>query len=120
MTALPSFEECGFRETRHINSLWNTLLQVEDTALKDSSRDPLIGIRVLGFFLKDFWDHACDGYLGYIPYNWMINKITSCCDKWDDQATYNALVVLGLRYHNHLLRVCELHNYLPQCSKCTK
>ena len=43
-------------------SLWHTLklLQAENTSLKDPSHtkakynDPLIGIRLLGFFLKDF------------------------------------------------------------------
>ena len=68
MTALPSLDTCGLQGTGL--SIWHTLLQAENTALQDPSRtkakynDPLIGIRLLGFFLKDFWDHAHDGYLG--------------------------------------------------------
>ena len=116
MTALPSLDACGLRGTGL--SLWRLLLQAENTALNDTSRakakynDPLIGIRLLGFFLKDFWDHAHDGYLGSNPYARMVTEITSCL-KTDDTATYDALVELGLRYRNYLLQVCELHCYLP-------
>jgi hypothetical protein len=80
MTALPSLDTCGLDGTGL--SIWSTL-QAESTALKDPSRtkakynDPLIGIRLLGFFLKDFWDHAHDGYLGSNPYTRMVTEITS-------------------------------------------
>ena len=56
MTALPSLDACGLHGTGL--SLWHTLLQAENTALKDPSRtktkynDPLIGIRLLGFFCE--------------------------------------------------------------------
>ena len=105
MTALPSLDTCGLHGTGL--SLWHTLLQAENTALKDPSRtkakynDPLIGIRLLGFFLKDFWDHAHDSYLGSNPYARMVTEITSCINKPDDKATYDALV--DLRYRNYLL-----------------
>jgi hypothetical protein len=124
MTALPSLDTCGLHGTGL--SLWRTLLHAENTALMDPSRtkakynDPLIGIRLLGFFLKDFWDHAHDGYLGSNPYTRMVTEITSCLNKPDDKATYYALVELGLRYRNYLLRVCELHDYLARHSKFTK
>ena len=124
MTALPSLDACGLHGTGL--SLWHTLLQAENTALNDPSRtkakynDPLIGIRLLGFFLKDFWDHAHDGYLGSNPYARMVTEITSCLNKPDDKAAYDALVELGLRYRNHLLRVCEWHDYLPRYPECTK
>ena len=124
MTALPSLDTCGLHGTGL--SLWRTLLHAENTALMDPSRtkakynDPLIGIRLLGFFLKDFWDHAHDGYLGSNPYTRMVTEITSCLNKPDDKATYYALVELGLRYRNYLLRVCELHDYLARYFKFTK
>ena len=124
MTALPSLDTCGLHGTGL--SLWHTLLQAENTALKDPSRtkakynDPLIVIRLLGFFLKDFWDRAHDGYLGSNPYARMVTEITSCLNKPGDKATYDALVELGLRYRNCLLRVCELRNYLLWFSKCNK
>jgi hypothetical protein len=41
-------------------------------------------------------------------------------NKPDNKAIYDALVELGLRYRNYLLRACELHDYLPRYSKCTK
>jgi hypothetical protein len=124
MTTLPFLDTCGLCGTGL--SLWHALLQVENTALKDPSctktkyNNPLIGICLLGFFIKDFWDHAHDGYLGSNPYAHMVMAITSCLNKLDDKATYDTLVELGLRYHNYLLQVCELHNYLPWYSKCTK
>ena len=117
-------ERCGFDETGL--SAWNVLLLAEETALKESSRtkakynDPLIGIRLLGFFLMDFWDHARDGYLGSAPYARMVKEIISCNMGPGDNATYDALVELGLRYRNYLLRVCELHDYLPRYFKWTK
>ena len=121
MTSLPSLETCGLYGIGL--NIWHTLLQAENTALQDSSRtkakynDPLIGIRL---FLKDFWDHAHDGYLGYNSYICMVTEITSYLNKPDDKATYDALVELGLRYRNYLLRVCELHDYLPRYSKCAE
>ena len=124
MTALPSLETCGLHGTGL--SIWRTLLQAENTALRDPSRtdakynDPLIGIRLLGFFVKDFWDHTHDGYLGSAPYARIVTEIASCLSKPDGEATYDALVQLGLRYRNYLLRVCELHDRLLRYSKCTK
>jgi hypothetical protein len=116
ITTLPFLDTCGLHGTGL--SLWHTLPQAENTALKDPSctktkyNDPLIGIRLLGFFLKDFWDHAHDGYLRSNLYAHMVMAITSCLNKLDDKATYDTLIELGLRYHNYLLQVCELHNYL--------
>ena len=124
MTALPSLDTCGLRRTGL--SIWHTLLQGENTALKDPSHtkakynDPLIGIRLLGFFIKDFWDHAHDGYLGSNLYARMVMEITSCLNKPDNKAIYDTLIGLGLRYRNYVLRVCELHDYLPRYSTCTK
>ena len=98
--------------------------QKNKDTLQDPSRtktkynDPLIGIRLLSFFLKDFWDHAHDGYLGSNPYTRMVMEITSYPNKPDDKATYDTLVELGLRYRSYLLRVCELQYYLPRYSKC--
>jgi hypothetical protein len=116
--------------TTHLLSIWRTLLQAEDTALKDADRtkakynDPLIGLRLLGFFLKDFWDHAHDGYLGSTPYARMVVEITSCLSKSDNKAIYDALVELGLRDRNYILRVlvCELHRdeCLLRCPEYTK
>lgn len=90
-------------------SNWRTLLEAENTALKDSSRtkakynDPLIGIRLSGFFLKDFWDHwhAHDGHLGSNPCSCMVTEITSCL-KQDNKVIYGALVELGLRYRHKI------------------
>jgi hypothetical protein len=103
-------------------TIWRTLLQAEDTALKEASRTKakcnghLIGNRLLGFFLKD---HAHDGYLGSTPnlgstlYNCMVVEITSCLSKSGNKAIHDTPVELGLMYRNYILRVCELHEHLP-------
>ncbi|KAF8345054.1 hypothetical protein F5887DRAFT_1197645 [Amanita rubescens] len=108
MTTLPSLDTCGLQGTGL--SIWRFLLQAEITAHatpRTNARynDPLVGIRLLGFFLKDFWDHAHDWYLGSTPYSRMVLEIASCLDKGDDKAIYDTLVQLGLRYRNYLLRV---------------
>ncbi|KAF5359877.1 hypothetical protein D9756_003616 [Leucocoprinus leucothites] len=107
MTSLPSLDECGLDETGR--SIWRKLLEAEKTALeyirsnKAKYNDPVIGIRILGFFLKDFRAHTL-GY-GSAPYARLCREITSCFNKSDDKAIYDALVELGLRYRNYLLRV---------------
>ncbi|KAF5359880.1 hypothetical protein D9756_003612 [Leucocoprinus leucothites] len=107
MTALPSLDECGLDETGL--DIWKKLLEAEKTALEDADsskakyNDPIIGIRLLGFFLKDFSAHALD--YGLTPYARLCREITSCFNKSDDKAIYDALVELGLRYRSYLLRV---------------
>ncbi|KAF5359876.1 hypothetical protein D9756_003615 [Leucocoprinus leucothites] len=107
MTALPSLDECGLDETGL--DIWKKLLEAEKTALEDAEsskakyNDPVIGIRLLGFFLKDFSAHTLD--FGLAPYARLCREITSCFNKSDEEAIYNALVELGLMYRNHLLQV---------------
>ncbi|KAF5359881.1 hypothetical protein D9756_003613 [Leucocoprinus leucothites] len=107
MTALPSLDECGLEKTGL--NIWKKLLEAEKTALEDTDsskakyNDPLIGIRLLGFFLKDFRAHTPD--FGLTPYAHLCREITSCFNISDDEAIYDALVELGLRYRNYLLRL---------------
>ncbi|KXN92709.1 hypothetical protein AN958_06987 [Leucoagaricus sp. SymC.cos] len=107
MIALPSLSECGLDEKGL--SIWKKLLEAERTALEDANsskakyNDPIIGIRVLGFFMKDFRTHTQD--FGSTPYTRLCLEITSCFNQSDDKAIYTALVELGLRYRNYLLRV---------------
>jgi hypothetical protein len=114
MTALPSLAICGIQDEQGL-SVWRFLLQAEKTALEDTSRnqakytDPLIAIRLLGLLVKDFWEHARDGYLGSAPYHRVVLKIRSCLANLEDKAVHKALVELGIMYRNHLFRVCELH-----------
>ncbi|KAH0580652.1 hypothetical protein H2248_002142 [Termitomyces sp. 'cryptogamus'] len=58
--------------------------------------DSLVAVRIVDFFLKDFWDHAHDDYLGSTPYN-RLYKIRSClnhaCDT--NKEMYTAIVALS-------------------------
>jgi hypothetical protein len=95
-------------------SAWNLLLAAEDAALKRDSRpakylDELVGVRVLGFFLLDFYKHSNVHQIGLIPYKRLLREIISCfaVSVTDDEAQMKAVFDLGLSYRNHLMRVCE-------------
>jgi hypothetical protein len=95
-------------------SAWNLLLDAEDAALKKDPRpakylDELVGVRVLGFFLLDFYNHSDVHQIGLIPYKRLLREIISCfsVSVTDDEALYKAVFDLGLSYRNHLMRVCE-------------
>ena len=98
----------------HGVSAWNLLLAAEDAALKKDSRpakymDELVGVRVLGFFLLDFYKHSEAHKFGLIPYKRLLWEVISCfaVSVTDDEAPIKAVFDLGLRYRNHLMRVCE-------------
>jgi hypothetical protein len=66
-------------------SAWNLLLAAEDAALKKDaspikSLDEVIGVRVLGFFLLDFYTHSNVHRIGLIPYKCILREITLCFD----------------------------------------
>jgi hypothetical protein len=97
-------------------SAWNLLLAAEDAALKKDaspikSLDEVIGVRVLGFFLLDFYTHSNVHRIGLIPYKRILREILSCfavsvIDD-SDEAKFKAVFDLGLKYHIHLLGICE-------------
>ncbi|KAG8819636.1 hypothetical protein FRC17_010369 [Serendipita sp. 399] len=114
MPALPSLNDVvlddeGLRA-------WNLLPSAENAALNDAStssakyNDNLVGVRVLGFFLKDFWDHSKSN-----PYKRLISGINSCyCvenvalkSDADTQTIHAKTFSLSLMYRNSLMRVCE-------------
>lgn len=95
-------------------SAWNLLLSAEDAALKKDTRpakyrDELVGVRVLGFFLLDFYKHSNYHQIGLIPYNRLVREVISCfrVSVTEDEAVFKAVFELGLSYRNHLMRVCE-------------
>ena len=96
----------------HGVSAWNLLLDAEDAALLKTNtrpakyRDELVGVRVLGFFLLDFYEHS---QIGLIPYKRMVREVLSCfsVSVTDNEAIFKAVFELGLSYRNHLMRVCE-------------
>jgi hypothetical protein len=100
-------------------SAWNLLLAAEDAASKKDKRpakykDELIGVRVLGFFLLDFYKYSNLNQFGLTPYKRLVQEVISCfrVSVTDDEAVHEAVFKLGLSYRNHLMRVCE-------CTKCT-
>ena len=96
----------------HGVSAWNLLLAAEDAALNKDTRpakflDELIGVRVLGFFLLDFYKHSNVHQFCLLPYKRLVREVISCfaVSVTDDEATFKAVFDLGLSYRNHLMRV---------------
>ncbi|KAH8834085.1 hypothetical protein DL96DRAFT_1579392 [Flagelloscypha sp. PMI_526] len=97
-------------------SLWIFLLSAEKAASSSEeiakSLDNLVGSRVLGHFLKDFWDHS-HGSLGLAPYYHLCNTISSAIGKMsapiaseqEAQIQHETLWELGLMYRNCVMRV---------------
>ncbi|KAF9029882.1 hypothetical protein BDZ89DRAFT_1064982 [Hymenopellis radicata] len=97
-------------------SVWPLLLAAEATALKEPAsryRDNLIGVRVLGFFLLDFWNHEHQHSFGLIPYHCLRLEIASCFvikdavigSPEETVAQHEKVCQLGLDYRNFLMRV---------------
>ena len=64
-------------------SAWNMLLAAEEAALKMVTgtsakyRNELVGVRILGFFLLDFYKHSYH-QIGLIPYQRLLKEVISC------------------------------------------
>jgi hypothetical protein len=96
----------------HGVSAWNLLLAAEDAALKRDSRpakylDELVGVRVLGFFLLDFYKHSDIHRISFIPYKRLLREVILCFAVSDDEVPIKAVFDLGLSYRKYLMRVCE-------------
>jgi hypothetical protein len=119
MSSLTSLADVNFDHDG--KSIWPNILSAEEAALKVAPTKPgakyndrLIGIRVLGFFLLDLWQHSQHSF-GLIPYKQVIKQIASCLSipgctvgsKEEAEAQHEKLQTLGLYYRNHLIRVCS-------------
>ena len=98
----------------HGVSAWNLLLAAEEAALKFDTKpakymDELVGVRVLGYFLLDFYKHSNVHQFGLISYKRLLREVILCfaVSVNDNEATFKAVFDLGLSYRNHLIRVCE-------------
>ncbi|KAF8912414.1 hypothetical protein CPB85DRAFT_1434470 [Mucidula mucida] len=63
-------------------SIWRLLLSAEAAASKEHAakpkhRDELVGVRALGFFLLDFWNHGRQHSFGFNPYQKLCAEIAS-------------------------------------------
>ncbi|KAJ7221793.1 hypothetical protein B0H12DRAFT_1151687 [Mycena haematopus] len=92
-------------------SVYTLILNAEEAALKKAPKTPgpkyndnLVGARVLGFLLLDFWRHQSHSF-GLIPYKRLLAEISSCLGLGTDKKVHAAIYELGLFYRNHLLRV---------------
>ncbi|KAJ7441534.1 hypothetical protein FB451DRAFT_1569194 [Mycena latifolia] len=98
-------------------SVWALLLGAETWADVQTShskyKDALVGIRILGHFLCDFWKNRQNLSIGGLnPYRQLIWQINSCdaqpmvtASPQENGAGYQRLSDLGLWYRNHLMRV---------------
>ncbi|KAJ7277262.1 hypothetical protein C8J57DRAFT_1581590 [Mycena rebaudengoi] len=115
-TALPTAETVSLDHNG--SNIWPYLLSAERAALANSPRtggakydDSLIGVRVLGFLLRDLWQHDSHSF-GLIPYHRFCVEISSCLSipgaivgsEGEVQAR-NAKIELGLFHRNHLMHV---------------
>ncbi|KAG6907435.1 hypothetical protein DXG01_008900 [Tephrocybe rancida] len=111
MTALTPLDKVTFDHRGR--SAWVLLLRAEQSALTKTrstkNSDPLIGVRVLGHLLEDFWKHQ-SSCLGIAPHARMIEEINSCRvpTGFLPGSDENAEVVneklsdLGLLYRNYM------------------
>ena len=98
-------------------SVWKSyILPAEEFALKKEAKvayetkykDDVIGVRIAGGFLLDFYKYANIIETGRTPYNRVLLEIKSCFKSvTNDEANFKAVCKLGLDYRNKLIRVCE-------------
>ncbi|KAH8804095.1 hypothetical protein DL96DRAFT_1474827 [Flagelloscypha sp. PMI_526] len=110
-TSLPPLSTVTFDE-RGLK-LWPFLLSAEKAAsCSTSTQGNLVGSRVLGYFLIDFWDHRKLS-LGHTPYVRLCDEIASCIGMTSapiepDEETrilHDNLWQLGLMYRNYVMRL---------------
>lgn len=118
MSALPPVSNVNFDSDG--THAWKFLLRAEDAALTERSthakyKDHLVGVRVLGWFMKDFWDHPSHQF-GTTPYLRLVREIISCLtvnlvvgSPEEFKAQCEKVYTLGLMYRNHLMRVCKFN-----------
>lgn len=83
--------------------------------------EQLLGVRVLGFFIKDFWDHHSTSSLAHTAYKNLLHKLLACNDALDSgfegQAVRDAVseqvCLLGILARNCLMSACKLWVRLP-------
>ena len=100
-------------------SVWKSyILPAEAFALKKEAnvaheakyKDDVIGVRIVGGFLLDFYKYANIIETGHNPrpYKRMLLEIKSCFKSVvDNEANFKAVFKLGLDYRNNLIRACE-------------
>ncbi|KAJ6597188.1 hypothetical protein DFH09DRAFT_904366 [Mycena vulgaris] len=109
MFELPSLKDLELiHMDEHGTSLWPAILRAEEAAKTNATKAPkyndnLIGARVLGFFLRDFWLHQSHAF-GIIPYRRLTQEIASAL-AGAPEADNATISKLGLYYRNHLIRV---------------
>ncbi|KAJ6597187.1 hypothetical protein DFH09DRAFT_1023840 [Mycena vulgaris] len=91
--------------------LWPLIISAEKEALANrlhaKYNDDLIGARVLGFFVLDFWERRHHS-LGIVPYKCLILEINcalSTKEREEPMTQHKIIYELGLFYRNHLMRV---------------
>lgn len=97
-------------------SVWRVLLRAEAAFLNNPSKtaakypEIIVGIRILGFLLKDFWDHQKAA-----PYQRLLLEIKSCLNVPDAKVgsaeevsgQHKNLYTFGLHYRSFLFPICE-------------
>jgi hypothetical protein len=117
MSALPSISAVGFDEPDV--SAYQLVLRAEAAALQEPRsaakyNNNLIGVRVLGWFLKDTWDHR--DTLTLAPFRQLVLEMNYCRSVGsairvnspeETKAEHEKVYSVGLMYRNNLMRACK-------------
>lgn len=96
------------------NSLWQLIPSAEEAASNTKQpcgkyNNTLIAARVVGWFLKDIWEHQFDNDMGLIPYRYILRDLMECNSPQKPEDQHRLLHERGHFYRNNLLRVCRRH-----------
>jgi hypothetical protein len=117
MSTLPPISAVDFDENGI--SAYRLVLSAEAAALLEPHssakyNDNLIGVRVLGWFLKDTWDHSRT--LTLAPFKRLVHDTNSCRNvdsairvgtSEETRAQHEKVYSVGLLYRNKLTRACK-------------
>ena len=96
------------------NSAWHILLTAQAHALAGGEsfyNDQLLGVRVLGFLIKDLWDHRSGSSIAAVAYTHLLRKLFACSD------TSRSSLVVGSSNELKLIneRVCTMGIQARNC-----
>ncbi|KII89565.1 hypothetical protein PLICRDRAFT_610883 [Plicaturopsis crispa FD-325 SS-3] len=104
--ALPSLHSLGLDP--HGQTAWHILLSAEKSALANQPsrrkyNSDLIGVRVLGWLLKDLWDHSQQLPFCLTAYEGLVGDINRC--GVEDGERHREIFDVGISYRNALMSV---------------
>ena len=103
------------------NSAWHILLTAQDyaeTGGKSFYNDQLLGVRVLGFLLKDLWDHRNASTIASVGYLHLLHEVFACNDTSGSGLAVGSsnelrliserVCTMGIQARNCLMSACKI------------